>query len=209
MKYEWKKEEKDLYLPQSKPTIIKVPKMNFFVIDGEGDPNTSEEFSDAIGALYSLSYGVRMMPKSGTTPKGYFEYTVYPLEGVWDMKVDENTDFVKLNKSKFIYSLMIRQPDFVDKKLASDILEKVRNKKPNKLLDKVRFESIEDGLCVQMMHIGSYDDEPKSFNEMLKYCEENGYVRKCHNHREIYLSDFRKVDKDKLKTVVRFWIEKK
>jgi hypothetical protein len=208
MKKEWKKEEKELYLPKNEPVLIQIPKMNFFVVDGKGDPNTSKSFEEDVQALYSLSYCIRMMPKGGTTPKGYYEYTVYPMEGVWDVEggLDE---FDKLDKNKFIYSLMIRQPDFVDKDFANKVIEMTMKKKPNPSLSKVRFETIEDGLCVQMLHIGSYDDEPGSFNQMMNFCESNNLKRKGHKHREIYISDPRKNEPEKMKTTLRFWVDKK
>lgn len=208
MNHDWKIKEKDLYLPKAMPVLVDIPKMKFFIIDGEGDPNTSEEFSMAIQALYGLSYGIKMMPKKGIIPKGYFDYKVYPLEGIWDMKVDETTDFTKLDKNNFIYRLMIRQPDFVDEELAKEIIDITKKKKPNRALDKVKFETIEDGLCVQMMHIGSFDDEAESFAKIASFCQEKGYRRTDHRHREIYLSDFRKVSKNKLKTAIRVWVEK-
>lgn len=207
MKYEWRKSEKSLYLPNNEPSLVQMPSMNYLIIDGEGDPN-KEEFKEVVEALYSLSYGIKMMPKSGFTPDGYYDYTVYPLEGIWDMRVDENTDFLKLDKDKFIYSMMIRQPNFVNKDLVNKIIDITKEKKTNKNLDKVRFESLEEGLCIQMMHIGSFDDEPKSFGKMLEYCNQNGYKRIGHSHREIYLSDPRKTDVDSLKTVLRLKVKK-
>lgn len=202
MKYEWRKQDKSLYLSKSKPEVIDVPAMNYFMIDGKGNPN-DPSFSDYIEALYSLSYAVRMSYKSEIVPEGYYEYTVFPLEGIWDL-AEEARDKEFLDKNKLIYTLMIRQPEFVTEKLARDIIERVKIKKSNKLLDKVKFNSIHEGLCVQMMHIGSYDDEPKSFRIMEEYCMANGLIRKEKTHREIYISDFRKTQPEKLKTVLRF-----
>ncbi|MCQ4924483.1 GyrI-like domain-containing protein [Tissierella carlieri] len=202
MKYEWRKQDKNLYLSKSKPEVIDVPAMNYFMIDGKGNPN-DPSFSDYIEALYSLSYAVRMSYKSEIVPEGYYEYTVFPLEGIWDL-AEEARDKEFLDKNKLIYTLMIRQPEFVTEKLARDIIERVKIKKSNKLLDKVKFNSIHEGLCVQMMHIGSYDDEPKSFRIMEEYCMANGLIRKEKTHREIYISDFRKTQPEKLKTVLRF-----
>ncbi|OZV11576.1 hypothetical protein CIW83_14135 [Tissierella sp. P1] len=202
MKYEWRKQDKNLYLSKSKPEVIDVPAMNYFMIDGKGNPN-DPSFSDYIEALYSLSYAVRMSYKSEIVPEGYYEYTVFPLEGIWDL-AEEARDKEFLDKNKLIYTLMIRQPEFVTEKLARDIIERVKIKKSNKLLDKVKFNSLHEGLCVQMMHIGSYDDEPKSFRIMEEYCMANGLIRKEKTHREIYISDFRKTQPEKLKTVLRF-----
>lgn len=208
MKYEWKKIEKDNYLPKEKPTLIDIHKMKFFVIEGKGDPNTSLEFQDTIEALYSLSYSIKMRPKSGITPDGYFYYTVFPLEGVWDI-FDKEKGYSVLNKDNLVYSLMIRQPDFVTDDLARKTILLVKQKKPKESLEKVEFETIEEGLCIQMMHIGSYDDEQKTFDIMEQYCEENNLVRSSHTHREIYLSDPRRVSKDKMKTVLRFMVKYK
>lgn len=208
MKSEWKKLEKDVYLPKTKPSLITIKPMNYFVIDGEGDPNVSQDFNDAVQALYSLSYGIKMMPKSGVTPDGYYEYTVYPLEGIWDM-IEAPIDLHKLDKSKFKYSIMIRQPDFVTKKLACEMINRTIEKKKISALEHARFETIEDGLCVQMLHIGSYDNEAKSFDIIHQFCEANGLERTSHSHREIYLSDPRRTSKDQLKTVLRVMVKHK
>ena len=205
-KIEYKKDYKELYLPPQTPTVLEVPTMNFFMIDGKGDPN-APEFGETMQALYSLSYGIRMMPKSGMTPEGYYEYTVFPLEGVWDLESDAR-DFTVLDKSKLVYTVMIRQPDFVTESLAEEILFQTRKKKPNPALERVRFGAMTDGLAVQMMHIGSYDDEPASFARMEDFCAQNGYRRIEYVHREIYLNDPRKTAPDKLKTVLRFRVGK-
>lgn len=207
MKFEWRKHEKDLYLPKEKPVLVTVPKQKFFMISGKGNPN-SEEFSEKIGVLYSLAYAVRMMPKQGFTPEGYFEYTVYPLEGIWDL-TEEGRKLDTLNKDELVYTIMIRQPDFVTEDVAHRAFEIARKKKPNPLLDKVNFDTMEDGLSVQMMHIGPYDDEPRSFEQMRKFIEENNLEITTLVHREIYISDARKTDKSKLKTVLRYRVHYK
>ncbi|MCL2757016.1 MAG: GyrI-like domain-containing protein [Coriobacteriia bacterium] len=200
MKYEWKKSEKDLYLPKDAPTIVTVPKQKFFAIDGKGDPN-GEDFAERTGVLYSLAYAVRMMPKSGFTPDGYYEYTVYPLEGIW-----ENVDV--LDKGLFSYTIMIRQPDFVNAEVAEKALGIIKEKKPHILLPEACFCEIEDGLSVQMMHVGSYDSEPQSFEMMRRFAKDNGLIRRTDNHREIYLSDPRKTERDRLKTVLRYCVSR-
>lgn len=202
MDYDWKKQDKQFYLPKAIPSLITIPKFNFFVIDGKGNPN-SEDFIQAVGVLYSLSYAVKMMPKKGTVPTGYFDYKIFPLEGVWDL-AEEARGLEKLDKDSLIYKIMIRQPSFVTNELALDIIETVKKKKPNPLLNEAKFESIEDGQSVQILHIGSYDDEPLSFANMKEYCDNNNLVRTSMTHREIYLSDPRKTSPDKLKTVLRF-----
>ena len=190
MKYEWKKHEKELYLPKSKPQIITVLKQKFLAIKGKGNPNEID-FAERVGVLYSLAYAVRMMPKSGFTPEGYFEYTVYPLEGVWDC---ENVT----DKSSYFYTIMIRQPDFVTDEIVAKVIESTNKKKPHPLLSEAFFCEMEDGLSVQMLHVGDYDNEPLSFAEMKKFMENNGLVRSTDQHREIYLSDARKIEKGKL-----------
>jgi hypothetical protein len=174
------------------------------MVNGSGDPN-GEEFAKATEALYSLSYAVRMSYKSDDVPAGYYEYTVFPLEGVWDL-----LDYSKpaADKSNFKYTIMIRQPDFVTKETFERFLEQTKKKKQNPYLDHVRFEQVEEGLCCQMMHLGSFDNEPESFARMEAFCAEKGYIRTSKIHREIYLSDPRKTESSKLKTVLRFPVKK-
>lgn len=206
MKYEWKKEEKNIYLPKDKPTLVQVPKTKYLCIKGKGNPN-GEDYSNRVGALYSLAYAIRMMPRNGFTPDGYFEYTVYPLEGLWDL-TEEGRKSEVLNKDELVYTMMIKQPDFVIDEVFKKAFEIANKKKPNPLLKEVYFDEIEDGLSVQMLHIGSYDNETVSFNKMKEYIKENNLEIKTLVHREIYLSDPRKVDKDKLKTVLRYTVIK-
>ena len=207
MKHEWKKNEKQFYLPKIKPERITIPDFSFFTIDGEGNPN-DEIFSECIGVLYSLSYAIKMSPKKGLEPKGYYDYTVYPLEGIWDIneKAKKRYNGI-LNKDDLVYKVMIRQPDFVEEAYAQKIINLTKEKKPHKLLDQVKFEKISDGDCIQMMHIGSYDDEPESFKLMEEYALSQNLKRVSKIHREIYLSDARKVAPEKLKTVLRFKVK--
>lgn len=208
MKHDWKKTEKGFYLPKQKPELIKIPPFRFFTIRGQGDPN-EKPFAENIGVLYSLSYAVKMAPKKGVAPMGYFDYTVYPLEGVWDLTEEaKKKNPGKLDKSSLLFNLMMRQPDFVTEEYALETIDRVKKSKPHILLDIVKYETIEDHDSVQMMHIGSYDDEPASFRQMEDFCKANGLTRVSGQHREIYLSDFRKVSCDKLKTVLRFKIKK-
>jgi hypothetical protein len=207
MKFEWRKKEKNLYLPKEKADIIEVPIHKFIMIEGKGNPN-NQEFADKVAVLYSVAYGIRMMPKKGITPEGYFEYTVYPLEGIWDL-TESAKELDYLNKDELVYQIMIRQPDFVDEKVFSIAMEQVEKKKPSKYLSDVKFITIEDGLSVQMMHVGSYDDEAKTFKLMDDFIKENNLERVEMTHREIYLSDARKVEKSKLKTVLRYRVKRK
>lgn len=207
MKHEWKKQEKSLYLPSTQPELVTVPKQMFLMINGQGDPNR-QDFAERVHVLYSLAYAIRMMPKQGYTPDGYFEYTVYPLEGVWDL-TEEGRKSDILNKDELIYTLMIRQPDFVTREVVAQASEKTKKKKPHPLLDEVRFDTLEEGLCVQMLHIGSYDSESQSFEVMNKFTEDSNLQRISLLHREIYISDAQRVEASKLKTVLRFMVSQK
>lgn len=205
---DWKKTDKQFYLPKTKPELIRIPPFRFFSIKGQGDPNESS-FQQNIGVLYSLAYAIKMSPKNNFAPLNYFEYKVYPLEGIWDLTEEgKKTQAEKLDKSQLIFNLMIRQPDFVTAEYALEVIERTKKKKYHPLLENVRFEIIEDGECIQMMHTGSFDNEPSSFAQMEDFCLHNGYKRESKIHREIYLSDFRKVSSEKLKTVLRFRILK-
>lgn len=204
MKHEWKKAEKKFYLPKAAPEIIDIPAFKFFSIQGSGNPN-NPEFGDYIGVLYSLAYGIKMTAKKELKGNEIFDYTVYPLEGVWDLteKGREQYDG-KIDKDELVFNIMIRQPDFVNEDFAQRILEQTRRKKPHPLLDKVKFEIFTEGKCIQMLHNGSYDSEPASFEVMQAFAKQQNVSRVCMTHREIYLSDARKVAPDKLKTVLRF-----
>jgi hypothetical protein len=205
MKYEWRKVEKKFYLPGSSPEFINIPKFKFLTIMGKGDPN-GEDFGDRVEVLYSLSYAIRMMPKKGLTPEGFFEYTVYPLEGMWDLS-DEGRKNLKLDKAQLVYTIMIRQPAFVTKQVFDKAVEITRKSKPSLRIEEVSLEEIEDGSSVQMLHLGSYDNEKLSFDKMKDFIAENGLKLKTMVHREIYLSDPRKSEPDKLKTVLRYMVE--
>ncbi len=207
-KYEWKKKEKNLYLPKAKPEIIDIPSFKFFTLEGKGNPN-DEFFADYVGALYSLSYGVKMSYKKGIEPKGFYDYIVYPLEGVWDLTEKGREDYKKgfINKEELLFKLMIRQPDFVDEAYAKFIVEEAKKNKPNALLNDVKFEEIEEGKVVQMLHVGSYDGEVESFKMMEEFVKESGFERAEKLHKEIYLSDARKVEAEKLKTILRFKVK--
>jgi len=202
-KLDYKKAFKELYLPKKSPSIIDVPQISYAMIEGKGDPN-GEEFSLAIGALYSLSYTVKMSYKSTDVPQGFYDYVVFPLEGVWDL-TDKNISAT--DKSNFAYTIMIRQPDFLTESLFERFITEVKKKKPNPYLDKVKFGTITEGLCCQMLHIGSYEEEQGSFELMERFCKDNRYERISEKHREIYLSDPRKTEESKLKTVLRYQVK--
>ena len=208
MKLEWKKDEKQFYLPKNKPELVTIPGFKFFTIEGKGNPNDAF-FAEYIGVLYSLSYALKMSPKKGLAPAGYVDYTVYPLEGIWDLTDEAKNSFNgSINKNDLVFKLMIRQPDFVDAEFARQILDLTIKNKPHSLLELVHFEAITDGECVQMMHLGSYDDEPGSFRLMEEFATKQNCSRISKVHREIYLSDARKVSSEKLKTVLRFAVRK-
>jgi len=207
MKHEWKKSEKNLYMPFDEPAQIVVPKFNFYTIQGEGDPNDAY-FSEYIGVLFSLSYAIRMSPKSGVIPENFYDYAVYPLEGVWDIneKAKKNFDG-KPDKSTLVFTLMIRQPEFVTAEFAAEIIEMTKKKKPHELLGSVKFEEFEEGSCIQMLHIGGFDSEQQTFKQMEQFATEQQLKRKSHTHREIYLSDARKTSPERYRTVLRFQVE--
>lgn len=207
MKYEWRKEEKEYYLPKEISTLVTIPKATYICIKGKGNPN-QEDFQNRITCLYQISYTIKMMPKKGIIPNGYFDYTVYPLEGLWDM-TEKGKQGGQFNKDELLYTIMIKQPSFVDYGLFEKALLMVKEKHPNSLLEEIYLEEIEDGLSVQMLHIGSYDSEEKSFNKMKDFIAENDLKITSIVHREIYLTDARKVSKEKLKTVLRYRVIRK
>ena len=209
MAFDYKKEYKEFYMPQNKPTIVKVPKMNYIAIKGKGDPNEENgEYKNTIGLLYSIAFTIKMSYKSSYKIEGYFEYVVPPLEGFWWQDKIEGIDYNKKEELNFIS--LIRLPDFVTKKDFDWAKEEATRKK--KLdFSKVEFLTYDEGLCVQCMHIGSYDDEPITVELMHNYMKENGYeldITDKRYHHEIYLSDPRKCDISKLKTVIRHPIRK-
>ncbi len=201
-KYDWKKKEKNFYLSSKEPQLITFPAFKFFSLSGQGNPN-DEFFADYIQCLFSLSYAAKMRWKKETG----LDYSVYPLEGTWSLKSSNQIDSDSFNKNDLQFTLMIRQPDFISKEYAYEIMKQVKNKKQYPLLDKVTFDIIEEGLCVQMLHIGIYDTEPITFRKMNSFISMHNLSRTNAIHREIYLSDARRVQKDKLKTMLRFQVK--
>lgn len=205
-KLDYKKEYKDLYQPKTKPSIIEVPEMIFIAIDGKGDPNTSSEYKEALEILYGLSFTIKMSKMSGTQPEGYFEYVVPPLEGLWyvdDAKFD-GTNIT--DKSRFCWTSMIRQPEFVTENVFENARNILAKKKRELDLSKARLIKMTEGLCVQIMHKGAYDDEPESIAKMREFAEKCGYTEDISDtrfHHEIYLSDPRRCAPENLKTVIR------
>jgi hypothetical protein len=207
MKHEWKKAEKQYYAPKKTPEFVVLPPFKFFTICGQGNPNNAF-FGEYISVLYSLSYAIKMSPKKGLSPEGYFDYTVYPLEGVWDL-IDKSKMLPDggVVKDNLAFKLMIRQPEFVTPAFAEKMSNLVQTTKPHHLLDQVKFEIIEEGPCLQMLHLGSYDHEPESFQLMEAFAAERDLKRRSKVHREIYLSDARKTAPDKLRTILRFQVD--
>ena len=208
MGYEWRKQEKEIYLPKGKPELVFIKKFRYLTLEGSGDPNESL-FSELTGTLFSLSYTIKMLPKKGITPDGYFDYAVYPLEGIWDLDGSSDSDEIKLDKDKLIYKIMIRQPDFINKETIETAAEILKKKKASVHIDKVKFEETEDGLAVQMMHTGSYDSEAASFEKMKNFCLENELKIRSKSHKEIYISNPERTAPEKLKTVLRYFVENK
>ena len=210
MAFDYKKEYKEFYMPKNKPNIIEIPKMNYIAVRGKGNPNEeNSEYKQTIGLLYSIAFTIKMSYKTSHKIEGYFEYVVPPLEGFWWQKNIEGLDYNKKEDMEFIS--MIRLPDFVTKEEFDWAISEATNKKKQDF-SKVEFLSYDEGLCVQCMHIGSYDNEPATIEMMKVYAEENGYeidINSNRFHHEIYLSDPRKCDESRLKTVIRHPIRKK
>ena len=201
-KVDYKKDYKDLYLPKTKPMLIDVPPMNFIMIDGAGDPN-HKEYQQAVGTLYALTFMIKMSKMSGNQPPGYYEYVVPPLEGLWWIS---GGAFSFEERDNWLWTSMIRQPEFVTPTVFAWAIEECSRKKPELDLTKARFETFSEGLCVQIMHIGSYNDEPRSLSLLEGFIKANRLIDQTgseRKHHEIYLSDPRKTAPEKLKTVLR------
>ena len=202
--FDFKKEYKNLYSPKTAPKLIDVPQMVFVMVDGKGNPNTSGEYKSSVEILYGLSYALKMSKKSGRQPDGYFDYVVPPLEGLWWLS--DGSGFLYKDKDKFCWTSMIRQPDFVDATAFETAGTELAKKKPNLDISRARLETFTEGLCVQAMHIGPYDDEPKTIAAIAQFITDNGYVSDIgekRRHHEVYLSDPRKVAAEKLRTIIR------
>ena len=199
-KLDLKKELKHLYSPSPKePVLVDVPDMNFLMIDGQGDPNTSQEYKDALGALYAVSYTVKFMSKKEGT-----DYTVMALEGLWWMEGMER--FSLDSKGEWKWTSMMMQPDVVTKEMVERAIEEVERKKNPPALPKLRFESFHEGLSAQIMHIGPYAEEGPTIEKLHAFIEEQGH-RLRDKHHEIYLSDPRRASPEKLRTVLRQPVE--
>ena len=210
MAFDYKKEYKEFYLPKAKPEIVEIPKMKYLAVCGSGNPNAERgEYKASIGLLYGIAFTIKMSKKIGHKIEGYFDYVVPPLEGFWWQDGVDGIDLTR--KEDFKWISVIRLPDFVtedDYKWA--ISEATEKKKQD--FSKVEWLEMEEGLCVQCMHVGAYDEEPATVAMMDKYLEENGYEKdfsEKRKHHEIYLSDARKVAPEKRRTVIRHPIKSK
>ncbi len=209
MAFDFKKEYKEFYMPKNKPEIVTVPKANYIAVRGSGDPNEEGgAYKEAIGILYAVAYTLKMSYKTDHRIEGFFEYVVPPLEGFWWQEGVNGVDYT--DKSTFSWISVIRLPDFVTK---DDFVWAVETAGKKKKIDcsSAEFLTIDEGLCVQIMHIGPFDDEPGTVALMDEYLEQKGYVNDFNEnrlHHEIYLSDARKVAPEKWKTVIRHPIKK-
>ncbi len=210
MAFDFKKEYKEFYMPKNKPEIVNVPKANYIAVRGKGNPNTPDgEYQQAISILYAVAYTLKMSYKTDYKMEGFFEYVVPPLEGFW---WQENVDGVDYgNKDSFHWISVIRLPDFVTKKDFEWAVE-IATKKKKLDCSKAEFLTLDEGLSVQIMHIGPFDNEPESVAVMDAFLEEQGYendINEKRLHHEIYMSDARKVAPEKWKTVIRHPIKRK
>ena len=204
MAFDYKKEYKEFYLPKNQPTFVTIPPMNFAAVRGHGDPNLPDgTYQQAVGILYALAYTIKMSKMGDHRIEGYFDYVVPPLEGFWQQDGIEDVDYSQ--KDEFRWISLIRLPEFVTESEFNWAVEEAGRKKK---LDcsAAEFLTVDEGLCVQCMHLGPYDDEPATVARMHDFIKEQGYVldfSETRLHHEIYLSDPRKTDPDKLKTVIR------
>ena len=209
MAFDYKKEYKEFYMPPKQPVIVEIPQMNFIAVPGKGNPNVDNgEYGNAMNLLYEIAYTLKMSHKSNYKINGFFEYVVPPLEGFWWQDKTEGIDYS--HKETFQWISLIRLPDFVTE---ADFEWAIKEATKKKKIDfsPVRFKTYNEGLCVQNMHIGSYDDEPVTISTMADFVKENGYVidiTENRYHHEIYLSDPRKTEVSKLKTAIRQPIKK-
>ncbi len=204
MAFDYKKEYKEFYMPKNKPEIVEVPPMNYIAVRGSGNPNEEgSEYKQSIGLLYAIAFMIKMSKMGSHKIEGYFDYVVPPLEGFWWQENTEGIDYGR--KEDFQFISVIRLPDFVTKEDFDWAIDEATRKKKQDF-SKVEFLAYDEGLCVQCMHIGSYDNEPETIDKMNDFIEQQGYRTDFSGgrlHHEIYLSDARRVAPEKLKTVIR------
>ena len=210
MTIDFKKTQKDLYLPGANPSIIDVPEMFFIMVDGRGDPNNSAAYQSALEVLYGLSYTIKMSKMGGMQPEGYYDFVVPPLEGLWSTE-DGAYEPGITEKNAFCWTSMIRMPEFVTPDAFDAAKISLERKKPGIDLSLARLEAFKEGLCAQIMHTGPYDSEPATIEVLKAFVETSGYrldLSETRRHHELYMSDPRKTAPDKLKTVIRYPIAK-
>lgn len=201
--FDYKRQYKNLYMPKDKPVLVEVPAINFIMVDGSGDPNNNPNFQQTIELLYGLSFAIKMSKMKDNQPEGYFEYVIPPLEGLWWIN-EGGFSFIKRDNWK--WTLMIRQPEFVNEEVFKWACEELTKKKPELPIKKARFEAFTEGLCVQIMHIGPYANESETIKKVDAFIMEEGLVNRLSTsgkHHEIYLSDPRKSKSENIKTVLR------
>lgn len=216
-KLDYKKAYPTLYMAKTTPSIVEVPPMPFIMVDGKGNPNDEAgEYQQAVSLLYAVSYKIKMSKMGGNAPEGYFEYVVPPLEGLWWLEDMSNLEFT--DKDKYCWTAMIRQPEFVTPQLFQWAYGETLKKKPELASVKARLQTYHEGLCAQVLHIGPYDEEPRTLKILEDFIEANNYQYAIGDqlpdgtikrHHEIYLGDPRKTAPSKLKTVLRHPIKKK
>ncbi|MCI5873646.1 MAG: GyrI-like domain-containing protein [Clostridiales bacterium] len=209
MSFDYKKEYKEFYLPKNKPELVEVPTMNFIAVRGKGDPNEEDgAYKDAIGLLYAIAFTIKMSYKGNHKIEGYFDYVVPPLEGFWWQEGVHGVDYAR--KADFCWISVIRLPEFVTRADFEWAVAEATTKKKTDF-SKVEFFTYMEGLCVQCMHLGPYDDEPETVRQMEEFAHEQGYeidITDMRYHHEIYLSDARKCKPENLKTVIRHPVRK-
>lgn len=209
MAFDYKKEYKEFYAPKKKPELVEVPEMKFIAVRGKGDPNEEDgAYKEAIGLLYGIAFTIKMSKRGDHKIDGYFDYVVPPLEGFWWQNGVMGVDYSR--KEDFCWMSVIRLPDFVTENDFRWAVDEAQRKKKQDY-SKVEFLTIREGLCVQCMHIGAYDDEPATVAIMDQFIREQGYENdfsEMRRHHEIYLSDARRVAPEKLRTVIRHLIKK-
>lgn len=204
MAFDYKKEYKEFYLPKNRPELVRIPQMNFIAVRGSGDPNEEGgAYKASIGLLYGIAFTIKMSKKGSRAIEGYFDYVVPPLEGFWQQEGICGFDYTR--KEDFRWISVIRLPDFVKKEDFDWAVAEAETKKKTDF-SKVEFLTLEEGLCVQCMHVGPFDEEPATVEKMDRYLIENGYENDFSDqrlHHEIYLSDARRVAPERWRTVIR------
>ncbi|MDO5292072.1 MAG: GyrI-like domain-containing protein [bacterium] len=206
-KVDYKKKQKELYFPGGTPSIVTVPEMIFIAVDGKGDPNVSEEYKQAVQLLYGLSYTIKMNKSGPACPDGYFEYVVPPLEGFWWSDDEQFATNTQINKELFLWTSVIRQPEFVTTEAFEQAKTILKKKKPELSCSDAKLIKYTEGLCVQIMHYGSYDEEASTIQKMEAFLSKTEYqvdLSETRRHHEIYLSDPRRTSTERLKTIIRY-----